>query len=246
MSLEREAVAKSRDHENPELMRWHEKQALAEGFCLVAGVDEVGRGPLAGPVVAAAVVFRHGEYLDGVRDSKQLSSKRREEFFLKICERAVGVGLGIVSEKVIDRINILRATQQAMRRAVASLDVKPDLVLVDGMRIPQLNTPQKAIPGGDRISVSIAAASIIAKVTRDRMMLEQDGIYPQYGFASHKGYGTRKHLAALAGHGPCKIHRFSFRPVRMAAKKSKTSVDYVPICHSEESRRLSGRRRISE
>jgi ribonuclease HII len=168
--------------------------------------------------VAAAVIFPPNEYPDGVRDSKQLSSKRREEFFLKICERAVGVGLGIVSEKVIDRINILRAAQQAMRRAVASLDVEPDLVLVDGMGVPRLGALQKAIPGGDRISVSIAAASIIAKVTRDRMMLEQDGVYPQYGFASHKGYGTRKHLAALAGHGPCKIHRFSFRPVRMAVR----------------------------
>jgi ribonuclease HII len=198
-----------------------ERQALAEGFRVVAGVDEAGRGPLAGPVVAAAVVFRPNEYLDGVRDSKQLSPRRRDELFPMICERAAGVGLGIVSEKVIDRINILRATQQAMRRAVASLDVEPDLVLVDGMRIPRLNTLQKAIPGGDRISVSIAAASIIAKVTRDRIMLEQDGIYPQYGFASHKGYGTKRHFAALAGYGPCKIHRFSFRPVRMAVRKGK-------------------------
>jgi ribonuclease HII len=173
-------------------MRWHEKQALAEGFRLVAGVDEVGRGPLAGPVVAAAVVFRPDEYLDGVRDSKQLSPKRREEFFLKICERAVGVGLGIVSEKVIDRINILRATQQAMRRAVASLDVKPDLVLVDGMRIPHLNTLQKAIPGGDRISVSIAAASIIAKVTRDRIMLEQDGVGRGWGMMAEEAKVTKK------------------------------------------------------
>ncbi len=211
-------MARSRNPENPELMSRFERQALAEGFRLVAGVDEVGRGPLAGPVVAAAVVFPPNEYLDGVRDSKQLSSKRREGFFPMICERAVGVGLGIVSERVIDRINILRATQQAMRRAVASLGVEPDLVLVDGMGVPMLGAKQKAIPGGDRISVSIAAASIIAKVTRDRIMLEQDGVYPQYGFASHKGYGTRKHLAALAEHGPCKIHRFSFRPVRMAAR----------------------------
>lgn len=204
---------------NPELMRRFEKEALAKGLELVAGVDEAGRGPLAGPVVAAAVIFKHDEYPDGVRDSKQLSSKRREEFFFKICGKAVAVGLGIVSEKVIDRINILRATQQAMRKAIGALNVDPDIVLIDGMKVPQLNRMQKAIVDGDTLSVSIAAASIIAKVTRDRIMLEQDSVYPQYGFASHKGYGTRDHFAALAEHGPCKIHRFSFRPVRMAKSR---------------------------
>ncbi len=202
---------------NPDSMSRFEREALARGIEFVAGVDEAGRGPLAGPVVAGAVIFRHGEYPCGVKDSKQLTHKRREELFPEICRAAAAVGLGIVNERVIDRINILRAAQRAMQRAVESLEVEPGLVLVDGMRIPNLKILQKGIIDGDKISVSIAAGSIIAKVTRDRIMMEQDTVYPQYGFASHKGYGTKKHFEALAKHGPCKIHRFSFRPVRMAA-----------------------------
>ncbi len=196
-----------------------ERDAWDKGFELVAGVDEAGRGPLAGPVVAAAVVFKPGEVPDGIRDSKELSPKRREELFSRICEKAVATGLGIVSEKVIDRINILRGTHQAMRRAIASLNLKPDLSMIDGMRVPGVNWLQKPIVDGDRVSASIAAASIIAKVTRDRMMIAQDRVYPQYGFASHKGYGTRAHVAALEKYGPCKIHRFSFRPVREVVER---------------------------
>ena len=195
-----------------------EEEAWAKGFKLVAGIDEAGRGPRAGPVVAGAVVFKRGKIPDGIKDSKQLSSTRREELFFKICETAVAVGVGIVNEKVIDRINILRATYRAMQRAAAGLNIKPDFTLIDGMRVPQIAGYQKAIPNGDRISVSIAAASIIAKVTRDRIMVEQDSIHPQYGFAKHKGYGTRTHINALAKYGPCKIHRFSFRPVRESKK----------------------------
>ena len=203
-----------------------EEEAWAKGFKLVAGIDEAGRGPLAGPVVAGAVVFKRGKIPDGIKDSKQLSSVRREELFFKICSAAVAVGVGIVNEKVIDRINILRATYRAMQRAVAGLNIKPDFMLIDGMRVPQIAGHQKAIPDGDRISVSIAAASIIAKVTRDRIMVEQDSIHPQYGFAKHKGYGTRAHINALAKYGPCKIHRFSFRPVRESKRSAgKTKIE---------------------
>ncbi len=193
-----------------------ERDAWDRGVELVAGVDEAGRGPLAGPVVAAAVIFKPGEVPDGIRDSKELSPKRREELFSQICEKAAATGLGIVSEKVIDRINILRGTHQAMRRAIASLNLRPGISLIDGMSVPGGDWLQEPIVNGDKVSVSIAAASIIAKVTRDRIMLEQDRVYPQYGFASHKGYGTRAHMAALKKYGPCKIHRFSFRPVREA------------------------------
>ncbi len=203
-----------------------ERDAWDRGLKLVAGVDEAGRGPLAGPVVAAAVVFRAGHVPGGIRDSKELSPKRRQEVFPRICEEAIAVGLGIISEKVIDRINILRATQLAMRRALSGLNLKPHLSLIDGMRVPGINWLQRAIVDGDRLSVSIAAASIIAKVTRDRIMVEQDRLYPRYGFASHKGYGTRAHVAALKKYGPCKIHRFSFRPVREADLKKQNTRNY--------------------
>ena len=203
-----------------------ERDAWDRGLKLVAGVDEAGRGPLAGPVVAAAVVFRAGHVPGGIRDSKELSPKRRQEVFPRICEEATAVGLGIISEKVIDRINILRATQLAMRRALSGLNLKPHLSLIDGMRVPGINWLQRAIVDGDRLSVSIAAASIIAKVTRDRIMVEQDRLYPRYGFASHKGYGTRAHVAALKKYGPCKIHRFSFRPVREADLKKQNTRNY--------------------
>ena len=197
-----------------------ERAAWDEGHKLIAGVDEVGRGPLAGPVVAAAVIFESEEEIPcGIKDSKALSPKRREELFPMICEKASAVGLGIVSEKVIDRINILHAAHRAMRRAIASLSIEPHLCLIDGLRVPGLKWLQKPIVDGDKMSVSIAAASIIAKVTRDRIMVGQDMVYPQYGFAKHKGYGTRAHIAALKKYGPCKIHRFSFRPVREAKRE---------------------------
>ncbi len=195
----------------------NENRIRAEGFERIAGVDEAGRGPLAGPVVAAAVILSRNSYPRGIRDSKQLSPKQREDLFYRICEKAEAVGIGIISEKVIDRVNILKATHLAMRRAVSSLELKPDFVLIDGIVAPKTGFPQKAIVDGDARSITIAAASIIAKVARDRIMVEQDGIYPQYGFAQHKGYGTRSHLENLAKYGPCLIHRLSFRPVAEAA-----------------------------
>lgn len=177
----------------------------------IAGIDEAGRGPLAGPVVAAAVVFPPDVYIEGVNDSKKLSPNKREELALVISETALSVSTGIIHEKEIDRINILQATYQAMREAIAALDVKPQHLFVDGHAIPNMNIQQTAIPQGDKQVFSIAAASIIAKVTRDRIMCEYDEMFPLYGFAKHKGYPTRQHVEALFQFGPCPIHRESFK-----------------------------------
>lgn len=177
----------------------------------VAGVDEAGRGPLAGPVVAAAVIFPPETTLDGVRDSKKLTSARREALFQAIGDTALSVGVGRVDHDVIDQINILQATYQAMRLAVEKLSPEPGHVLVDGRPIPELPVPQTAIVGGDRCCFSIAAASIVAKVTRDRLMMEYDKAYPVYGFARHKGYGTRSHIQMIRRYGFCPIHRKTFR-----------------------------------
>ncbi len=190
----------------------------AKGFKLIAGVDEAGRGPLAGPVVASAVIFENSEYPSGIRDSKQLSPKLRDKIFYEICEKACSVGVGIVNEDIIDRINILQATHLAMTRAIHSLEKKPDFVLFDGVPAPGSGFPQKAVVGGDRRSITIAAASIIAKVSRDRIMLEHDSRFPEYGFSAHKGYGTKAHIDNLQKFGPCRIHRKSFRPVAEALK----------------------------
>jgi len=176
----------------------YERGLWRKGLSRVAGVDEAGRGPLAGPVVAAAVIFPLDTFLPGLDDSKKLSPQKREEVFFKIWKEAGAIGVGIVSEIVIDRINILQATYLAMRQAVKKLPVSPDCLLVDGMTtIPDLNTFQVAIVKGDSLSISVAAASIVAKVTRDRIMVEKDKHFPQYGFAKHKGYGTKAHLKAL-------------------------------------------------
>lgn len=183
------------------------------GFQLVAGIDEVGRGPLAGPVVAAAVVLPAGLELPGVKDSKLLAASRREACSQKILDCALGVALGSVEASEIDRTNILQATFQAMVQAVAALSVSPDYLLIDGpYRIP-LSIDQEGIPGGDRQCLSIAAASIVAKVYRDRLMCDYHRQYPEYGFDRNKGYGTAEHLEALRRHGPCPIHRVSFRRV---------------------------------
>ncbi len=181
---------------------------------LIAGVDEAGRGPLAGPVVAAAVVMEPGNLPAGVRDSKTLSEKTRERLAQEIQVRAKAVGIGVVHEQEIDRTNILTATLKAMRQAVDNLDVAPQEVLIDGRHlIPELSLRQRAIVDGDASEPLIAAASIIAKVTRDAMLKSYDRLFPEYGFAAHKGYGTRAHLAALKEHGRCPIHRRSFKPV---------------------------------
>ena len=188
-----------------------EHAAMEEGFSLICGVDEAGRGPLAGPVCAAAVILPPDLELEGLNDSKKLSEKRREALYPLICEQALAYGIAFASEQEIDELNILQATFLAMRRAVGQLGRKPDLALVDGNREPDFGgIPVRTIIKGDSRSANIAEASILAKVTRDRFMLEQDAVYPQYGFAVHKGYGTQKHYAALREFGPCPIHRRSF------------------------------------
>lgn len=180
----------------------------------VAGVDEVGRGPLAGPVLAAAVVFEKGTILEGVKDSKKLSPRKREELFKEIVTRCYSYGIGAVEHHVIDDLNIRDATFVAMKQAIAELSIVPDHVLVDGYAIPDLDLPQHAIVKGEDHSMSIAAASIVAKVYRDRLMELYDAAYPRYGFARNKGYATREHIEALLCHGPCRIHRRTFRPTR--------------------------------
>lgn len=203
----------------------YEQQQWSAGHHRVAGVDEAGRGPLAGPVVAAAVVFQRAfvereseASLTLLTDSKQLSESRRESFFELLQDSGeVEIGVGVADVDEIDQINILRATHQAMKRAVEALPELPDHILVDGRPVPGLPSPSTSIVKGDSLSLSIAAASIIAKVTRDRAMRELDAVYPGYGFAGHKGYGTQAHVQALLEHGPTPVHRMSFRPVREAA-----------------------------
>ena len=188
-------------------------------FTHIAGIDEAGRGALAGPVVAAAVILPLNDtiatLLLGVNDSKQLTAKRREALFALICQHALAYGIGLEPASVIDEIGILPANKLAMGTAVAQLTTPPQFLLIDGrIRLPQLNIPQTAVVRGDSASLSIAAASILAKVTRDRLMIQLDSQFPHYGFAQHKGYGTEFHRAALAQHGPCPQHRHSFAPIR--------------------------------
>ena len=188
----------------------HEKSLWERGVSYIAGVDEVGVGPFAGPVVAAAVVFPRGVFLEGIRDSKELSHERRVHLDGAIRREALSVGIGLVDAGEIDRINIYRATLEAMRLAILDLKMKIQHVLVDARTIPGIGIPQEAIAGGDGMIFSIAAASIVAKVYRDNLMLLYDTQYPRYGFARHKGYGTAEHIHALRAHGPCDIHRRSF------------------------------------
>ena len=176
-------------------------------------MDEAGRGPLAGPVVASAVIVRDFSFLSAVDDSKKLTAKKREAAFDEIMGKCI-VGIGVVETREIDRINILQASLKAMEIAVGKLGVLPDCLLVDGNKTPKLPIRQFAIVDGDALSFSIACASIVAKVTRDRMMDYYDDVYPEYGFKKHKGYGTRQHVEALKTKGPCEIHRKSFEPVR--------------------------------
>ena len=176
----------------------------------VAGIDEAGRGPLAGPVVAAAVILPKDIFLPFLNDSKKVTEKRRDVLFDEIKQNAIAYGIGIASNTLIDEINISQATYEAMREAINSLEKTPDVLLVDAVHIPDINIKQVGIVKGDAKSVNIAAASILAKVTRDRIMAEYDKIYPEYGFASNKGYGTATHIAALKEVGPCAIHRKSF------------------------------------
>jgi ribonuclease HII len=179
----------------------------------VAGLDEAGRGPLAGPVVAAAVVLGPGTRIAGVDDSKRLTPEERESLYVVIRSRAVAIGVGMVDAATIDRVNILQATRRAMGLALGSLGLEPELVLTDFVALDGLRCPQRNLVNGDQRSATVAAASIIAKVTRDRMMAEADREYPQYGFGRHKGYATLEHLAALIMHGPCPLHRRTFNGV---------------------------------
>ena len=190
-----------------------ELEARRCGYRRIAGLDEAGRGPLAGPVVAAAVVLPSRCQLIGCDDSKQLSESERERLYQIITERAVGIGIGSATEQEIDRLNILEATRLAMHRAVAALSPQPDCLLIDAVALPGCAIPTRSIIKGDALSISVAAASIVAKVTRDRLMAEYHRLYPHYNFLSHKGYGTDEHLQQLAAHGPCPIHRKTFAPV---------------------------------
>ncbi len=189
----------------------------AQGYRYTAGIDEAGRGSLAGPVVAAAVILPYyvdAPWLNQVKDSKQLSPARRESLFHYIHEVAVSTGIGVVPHKIVDAEGIIKATRLAMKLAIDQLSPPPEFLLIDYMRLPEVPLPQKGITNGDSLCFSIACASIMAKVSRDHLMIELDGTYPGYGLAQHKGYGTKGHLACLRRLGPSPIHRQSFRPVR--------------------------------
>jgi ribonuclease HII len=190
-----------------------ELEARRCGYRRIAGLDEAGRGPLAGPVVAAAVVLPIRCRLIGCDDSKQLSESEREQLYSVIIARAIAVGIGSASHEEVDGLNILEATRLAMQRAIAALSPQPDCLLIDAVTLPGLAIPTRSIIKGDALSLSVAAASIVAKVTRDRLMTEYHRHYPHYNFLSHKGYGTEEHLRQLVIHGPCPIHRRTFAPV---------------------------------
>ncbi len=192
----------------------HDLRFLDQGFKSLAGVDEAGRGPWAGPVVASAVIVRDFSFLSGIDDSKKMTTASREEAYQEILTKC-DVGIGIVDAESIDRWNILQATFRAMEEAISKLSVMPNCILIDGNKVPKVAVRQIPIVGGDGVSLAIACASIVAKVTRDRMMDTYHGLYPVYGFANHKGYGTPEHMRALKGHGPCEIHRRSFKPIRL-------------------------------
>lgn len=188
----------------------YEEDLSSKGFKMIAGVDEAGRGPLAGPVVAASVILPSGIRLNGLNDSKKLTPAVRDRLYEEIMEKAVSFSVGTVSEKDIDILNIYQASLKAMRKAITRMDPAPDFILVDAVQIPGVTIPQMPLVRGDGLSASIAAASVLAKVTRDRLMDKYDREYPQYGFAKHKGYGTREHMEAICKYGPCPIHRSSF------------------------------------
>jgi len=192
---------------------FYEELARRDGYHLIAGVDEAGRGPLAGPVVAGAVIFSGTPDLPGVRDSKQMTARKREEAFAVIQREALTTGVGVVSRQYIDEFNILKASLEAMSRAVKALDPQPEILLVDGIHSVPISITQKCLKKGDQICLSISAASILAKVYRDRIMCSYHKMYPRYDFDRNKGYGTRQHLAALMQYGPCPIHRLTFKRV---------------------------------
>lgn len=198
------------ENERLELINTFENEGYEKGYTYIGGIDEAGRGPLAGPVVAAVVVFKPGTKIEGINDSKKLSEAKRDELFDIIRDQALDYGIGIVQREEIDEYNILNATYMAMKKAINCLKKTPDYLLVDAAHVPDVSIDQKSIINGDSKSISIAAASILAKVTRDSIMYEYDKMYPEYGFASHKGYGTDQHYKAIREHGITTIHRRSF------------------------------------
>lgn len=197
----------------------YEKGLWKNGINLIAGMDEVGRGPLIGPVVTACVILPKDFVLEGLTDSKKLSEKKREEFYDYIMEHAISVGIGMMDENIIDEVNIYEATKLAMYQAVEKSKVKPEHVLIDAMKLDKLEMPSTSIIKGDAKSISIAAASVIAKVTRDRMMIELDKKYPMYGFKSHKGYPTKKHIEAIKEYGLIDGYRKTFKPISEMVKE---------------------------
>lgn len=201
---------KEAEEQRLEKMLEYEKSLYSKGYEYICGIDEAGRGPLCGPVVAAAVILKKGDKIEGVNDSKKLSEKKRETLFEEIKQRAIAWSIGIVDEKTIDEINILEATRLAMKKAVEGLEQKPDYALVDAEKKVPIDVPYMPIVKGDALSESIAAASIIAKVTRDHMVIELDKQYPEYNFAKNKGYGTKQHTDAIKEYGLCPAHRRSF------------------------------------
>ena len=206
-------------------LTFFERRALEQGFRVLAGIDEAGRGPLAGPVVAASCLFSENIIIDGVNDSKKVTPKKRRELFNKLTTNEnVIYGVGIIDRDVIDEINIYQATIQAMIKAVDNLSTKPEYLLVDGLQLYYPNITAEKIIKGDSLSISIAAASIIAKETRDDIMRKYHEKWPEYGFDKHKGYGTKQHIEAIKIHGPCDIHRLSFEPI-----KSRCQYDYYSM-----------------
>lgn len=191
-------------------MMEYENELYSEGYDIIAGIDEAGRGPLAGPVVACAVILQKGEYIEGLNDSKKISPKKREKLYDEIINKCVAYSLGIVDNNIIDEINILESTRLAMKKAIEGLSVEPNYLLIDAETHVDTKIPLKGIVKGDSLSVSIAAASIIAKVTRDRMLIEFDEQYPQYEFSKHKGYGTALHIQKIGQYGLTPIHRKTF------------------------------------
>lgn len=196
----------------------YEKKYRNLGYNLIAGVDEAGRGPLAGAVYAAAVIFDEGVYIEGINDSKKLTARKRDALYDEIIQKSKAWCVFSVDEKIIDEINILNATYKAFQGAISGLELQPDFVLIDGNRAKGIEIPHETVVKGDSLSFSISAASILAKVARDRYIMEADKLYPQYGFAAHKGYGTKAHLEAIAKYGPCPIHRLTFGGVREYVK----------------------------
>lgn len=202
---------KENEEERISRLKKTDKEFYDMGLNYICGIDEAGRGPLAGPVVVASVIMPKDSRIEGVNDSKKVSEKKREKLYDQILEEAISYGIGIIYQDEIDEINILQATKKGLTEALKSMKVKPDAILVDALTgIDTLGIPYKSIIKGDATSYSIAAASIVAKVTRDRIMREWDSVYPEYGFAGHKGYGTAKHIAAIKQYGLCPIHRKSF------------------------------------